>query len=70
MARSRSRSRGRTDDDVATGEVRPFRKGKKGIGSPKTKKIPTLTYKVIVKKLQIRGLFEFSCIMNIFRLVT
>jgi len=27
------------------GEVRPFRKGKKGIGSPRTKKIPTLTYK-------------------------
>ena len=48
MARSRSRSRGRTDDDVA-GEVRPFRKGKKGIGSPRTKKIPTLTYKVVVK---------------------
>ena len=47
MARSRSRSRGRTDDDV-TGEVRPFRKGKKkGVGSPRTKKIPTLTYKVV-----------------------
>ena len=47
MARSRSRSRGRADDDVA-GEVRPFRKGKKkGVGSPRTKKIPTLTYKVV-----------------------
>ena len=48
MARSRSRSRGRTDDDVAV-EVRPFRKGKKGSGSPRTKKIATLTYKVVVK---------------------
>ena len=47
MARSRSRSRGRADDDVA-GEVRPFRKGKKkGVGSPRSKKIPTLTYKVV-----------------------
>ncbi len=51
MARSRSRSRGRADDDVA-GEVRPFRKGKKkGVGSPKTKKIPTLTYKVVKSSL-------------------
>ena len=60
MARSRSRSRGRTDDDVAQEEVRPFRKGKKGIGSPRTKKIPSLTYKVVVKKLKLRWLSEFS----------
>ena len=34
-------------------EVRPFRKGKKGSGSPRTKKIATLTYKVVLSEAAV-----------------